>query len=253
MIKHILVLVMVFVILASCKNQTNKKILLTDDFESYPSSENNLGNWTTEGNVKISADNFYSGTKALKLISGEGYTNRAFVNYSNIFPIHGNTFYGSMMLYINEASPNGIHWTMIQGSGKVKNHDYTAAVRFGGQYQKKLMANYDTQGVYSDCWKHSEFVIPEKKWTKYQWYFNGNTNTMKLWVNNILIEELTVTKQGHSCIENDTNNQWLFPEFEKLTIGWVDYQKNGGQRELWIDDVIIWVDQREKIQINGKI
>jgi len=229
-----------FLLIISCKPKKAKEILYTENFEQY--ADNKMGNWLIEGNVTLDSQKAFSGKQSLKLTAGEGYQNRAFIHFNDIFPLAENTFYGSMMLYINEAPPNNIHWTMIQGSGNIKNTNYSAEVRYGGQHQKQLMANYDTKGTKSDCWQHSNFKIPEKEWTKYQWYFNGRTNTMKLWVNDSLINSLVVKEKGSGCIENELKNLWVFPEFDTITLGWVDYEKGGGKKEIWLDDISFWTE-----------
>lgn len=98
------------------------------------------------------------------------------------------------------------------------------------------MANYETIGVKTDCWKHSEVVIPEKRWFNIIWQFDGKINLMKIWVDGKEINELRVKDKGQGCVENDLNGQWMFPVFENVKIGWADYQPNGGTRNLWIDD-----------------
>ena len=217
-----------------------KKILFKDNFEGYTYKKEISKHWTVDGNIKVSDSMSFKGKKSLEFISGEGYKNRAFIHLASVFPLAGNSFYGSMQFYIKEASPNGIHWTMIQASGKIRDKNYKSEVRFGGQHHKQFMANYDTQGVKTDCWQHSKIKIPEGKWTKYQWYFNGTTNTMKLWVDDNLLEDIVIINSGEGCINEDTNGQWNFPIFDTLTLGWVDYQTGGGERKFWIDDVVIW-------------
>ena len=225
---------------AELKIHSEKKILYKDDFEIYENTNQISDHWDVDGNVKITDSMSFSGKKSLQFTSGEGFKNRAFIYLSKIFPLTGNSFYGSMQFYIEEASPNGIHWTMIQASGKVKNKNYTSEVRFGGQHNKQFMANYDTQGLKTDCWQHSTTKIREGKWTKYQWYFNGENNTMKLWVDDILLEDIVIINSGEGCLNDDTNGKWIFPVFDTLSLGWVDYQTGGGKRKFWIDDVVIW-------------
>ena len=143
-------------------------------------------------------------------------------------------------MYVNEASKDGIHWTFLQASGKIKDKDYSAEVRYGGQHYKQFMANYDTKGITTDCWQHSEPKIPEQEWFTITWRFNGETNTMKLWLNDTLIEKITVVDYGEGCLKDELNNKWVFPIFDTLSLGWADYQKGGGQRTVWIDDVVIF-------------
>ena len=132
---------------------------------------------------------------------------------------------------------------MIQSSGKVKGTDFSSEIRYGGQHQKKLMANYDTQGVKSDCWQHSQTKIPEKKWFKLQWHFNGNEDHMQLWLDGVFIESISLEGKGEGCAESGTDGKWKFPVFENVLVGWVDYQTGGGDRNIWIDDIVISTNQ----------
>lgn len=217
-----------------------KTIVFEDDFESGTLTKAPQNPWVVSGHgtVVIDSSNSFSGNKSAYFKSGEGFANRAFLSLSTIFPIQNNAYYGSMQMFVKKAPPNGVHWTMIQSSGTV-DKQYLAAVRYGGQHHQQLMANYDTKGVESDCWQHSTVKIPENRWFKVQWYFNGPENTMQLWIDNQEIDQLKVIGSGEGCVKNGTQNQWVFPAFESLDIGWVDYQKEGGTRHVWIDDVVI--------------
>lgn len=62
---------------------------------------------------------------------------------------------------------------------------------------------------------------------------------MQCAINGEKIYKLTVTNQGEVCAENDLSNQWVFPIFDTLSLDWVDYQTGGGQRTVWIDNIII--------------
>ncbi|MEP6901658.1 MAG: hypothetical protein ABJA66_07900, partial [Actinomycetota bacterium] len=186
----------------------------------------------------VDSEKSHSGRKSVHFISGEQYKNRAFIGLfdKSVFPLKNNRYYGSMYMWIAEASPDGVHWTMLQSSGKVKDKSFSAEIRYGGQHQKQLMANYETNGVKSDCWQHSSVPIPEKRWFKVAWFFDGANNSMKFWLDDKQLDEIAVKDQGNGCISNDLNGKWLFPIFENVQIGWVDYQPNGGERNLWIDD-----------------
>ncbi|MFK8101891.1 MAG: hypothetical protein AB8G15_05185 [Saprospiraceae bacterium] len=235
--RYFLLLILCF----SLACQEEAVILFQDDFESYPLGKITQGPWTTAGAgaIRIDETNAFSGRQAVQFISGEGYANRAFLALETIFPLLGNQYFGKLNMYLETASPDGIHWTMIQSSGKVAGQNFRAEVRYGGQHQKQLMANYDTQGVTSDCWQHAPIPIPEGRWFSLAWEFNGPQNQMKLWLDGKLIEALTIDGRGEGCVENGTQGQWLFPVVEKLSLGWVDYQEGGGTRKLWIDDVVI--------------
>ncbi len=228
--------------IACVNHSVNKNILFEDDFESYAKGSVPDSPWIKTGQGSVLIDNVrsVSGNQSAHFISGESYKNHAFLKLERIFPVEKNQYYGSMHMYVKEASPDGVHWTMLQSSGPVQGENYRSEVRYGGQHNKQLMANYDTVGISSDCWKHSLVKIPEKAWFKVSWFFDGESDTMKIWLNNNLLSEISLSKKGEGCVGHDAKDLWHFPKFENVVIGWVDYQTGGGKRELWIDDVRIW-------------
>lgn len=234
---YIFLLIFTFVF-SACEKKNG--VLFFDDFESYAVGETPGSIWKKSGDGKVFIDDAKSknGKKSVHFISGETYKNRAFIGIfdDKIFPLKGNKYYGKMFMYVDEASPDGVHWTMLQSSGKVFGKTFSAEIRYGGQHQKRLMANYETRGVKSDCWQHSTVKIPERKWFKLEWFFDGENRLMKVWLDDVLLDELTVKNKGAGCADNDLNGEWFFPVFENVEIGWVDYQPNGGTRNVWIDD-----------------
>ena len=70
-------------------------------------------------------------------------------------------------------------------------------------------------------------------------FFDRKLNNAKLWIDGKLVHELNANDIDKGCLANDNNQKWTFPIFEQLTLGWVDYQKGGGSRKIWIDDVIL--------------
>ncbi|WP_299683026.1 hypothetical protein [uncultured Tenacibaculum sp.] len=232
--------ILVLLCLSSCKEFQNQ-IILEDDFETYRVGQTTFFPWETSGNGTMEIDSLkhVSGNKSLKFISGEGYDNRAFLSFSSEKLMKLDEYYGSLKMFVEEASPNGVHWTMIQTSGKTAQ-GFHAEVRYGGQHHKCLMANYDTNPIKSDCWDHTKVKIPENEWFVVNWYVNRKTNNMQLWINEELVHDLKEHQSfDKGCLENGNNGEWSFPVFEKVTLGWVDYQKGGGNRKVWIDDVTL--------------
>ncbi len=231
--------ILLVLLMTSCKSDGD--LTFNDSFEYYEVGTAPLGPWSTsgKGTVKIDTTKSYTGNQSVYFESGEGYSNRAFLRLEGtpLFPFMYNRITGSFYIWLDEASPDGIHWTMVQATGPVKSANYKSEVRYGGQHNQRFMANYDTKGKKTDCWHHSATTIPEKQWTKIGWQFDGRNQTMKFWLNDILIEDLTVQGQGQGCVSEDLDGQWVFPVFEELMIGWVDYQTGGGTRRFWIDDV----------------
>jgi len=231
---------LICILLAFCACDAKRSILFSDDFESYAEGEIPAAPWSKSGGGKVFVDasKSHRGKKSVHFISGEQYKNRAFIGLfdKGIFPLRKNRYYGQMFMWIDEASPDGVHWTMLQSSGKVAGKSFSAEIRYGGQHQKRLMANYETNGIKSDCWQHSGVQLPEKRWVKITWFFDGGKNLMRLWLDDKPLDEIAVKDKGEGCVSNDLEGKWLFPVFENVQIGWVDYQPNGGERNVWIDD-----------------
>jgi hypothetical protein len=219
--------------------------LFCDDFESYTGTPDMP--WTinkNEGNVVIDGAQHRSGANAVKFTTtGAKAYQQAFISLTKPFPIASNAFYGRMMIYATKAANDGVHWTMIQGEGSVTTPAIErAVVRYGGQHQQTMMANYDSNPLKSDCWRHSATKMPEGKWACMEWYFEGATNTQKFWLDGKAIDDLTVVEKGEGCLAHDTEDKWLFPQFKKVSLGWESYQTDDA-REVWIDDVAIGTTQ----------
>lgn len=220
--------------------------LICDDFESYTGTP--AGPWkvtkTDFGNVSIDSTQHRSGTKAVKFTTTGGmapdkYYQLAYISAEKIFPVANNAFYGRMMYYVTKAANDGVHWTMIEGEGPATAQGISnALVRYGGQQQQRLMANYDSTGKKSDCWQHSATKIPEAQWACMEWYFDGATNTQKFWLDGKAIADLTVIEEGDGCLSQDTGGKWIYPSFTRLNLGWGTYVKDD-PREAWIDDVAV--------------
>ena len=241
-------LILIVIIFSSCK-ELNNNIIISDTFEDYSVIKTNFSPWKVSGAGKVSIDTtkFVTGGKSIKFISGERYKDRAFISFQNDDLKILDEYYGQLKMYVEEASPNGIHWTMIQTSGKTEQ-GFHAEVRYGGQHNKRLMANYDTNPIKTDCWDHTKFKIPEQEWFVVDWYVNRKTNNMKLWINEELVHELkSDISFDKGCLKNDNNGVWTFPVFEKVTLGWVDYQTGGGTRTIWIDDIVLSKERVENI------
>ncbi|HET9955876.1 MAG TPA: hypothetical protein VFQ61_15305 [Polyangiaceae bacterium] len=224
-----------------------KGALICDDFEAY--TDRPAGPWklsTNNGTVAIDTTRHASGSKSVKFsTTGANSYQRAYIGIEGTpFPLSGNAFYGRMLIYVTQAANDGVHWTMIQADGPVAAQGVTnAQVRYGGQHMQRLMANYDSAGKKSDCWKHSQTKMPEGKWACMQWYFDGASNTQKFWLDGAAIDDLTVTGTGEGCLNHDLNDTWYFPQsFEKAYVGWESYQKDDA-REVWIDDVALGLTQ----------
>jgi hypothetical protein len=192
--------------------------------------------------VAVDTTHASSGTKAVRFTTdgGTGTYRRAFISIEGapVFPVAGNVFYGRMLVWLTAAPAGSVHWTNIQGEGPVPNMNFRAYSRYGGQLQKRLMANYETQGVASDCWQHSATTMPEGRWTCMEWRFNGPNNEMNFWLDGVSLLDLTVIARGSGCIAQGTAGNWYSPTYDTVRLGWEHYQQSIAH-DLWIDDVAL--------------
>lgn len=153
--------------------------------------------------------------------------------------------WGRMMIKTAAAPNDGVHWTNIEGQGPVPGKNYRALIRYGGQHMGRLMANYETQGVGSDCWHHSQQAMPTGEWACMEWQFDAANDTMRFYLNGTEVADLTVlgqTKTTAECVSGEAGGKWEFPEFDKLSLGLELYQ-NDPARTLYIDDVALGTER----------
>ena len=218
--------------------------LVCDDFESYPANGPPGGPWkvtTNGGGIVIDSQHAHSGTHAVHVSIAGGTTayQQAFISVgAPIFPVAGNVVYGRLAMWLTAAPTQTTHWSNVWGSGPVGGMSFSAVARYGGQYSPKLMANYDTNGVASDCWQHSATAIPVQRWACFEWRFDGPKEEMEFWLDGTAITDLTVMGQGQGCISNGTNGKWDLPTFDLMAMGWEHYQASD-PIDMWIDDAAL--------------
>lgn len=220
--------------------------LLCDDFEGHPSGVAPGAPWTTvtsnTGTVAVDETRAFSGVRSVKVTTDgtNGFTRALLANSgAPVFPLPGNVMHGRMMFYMDQAANDGVHWTHVEGRGPLPGQNgVTALYRYGGQHQQRLMANYETSGLSTDCWHHSQTTIPTGAWACMEWMFDGPNDRMRFWIDGTEITDLDVMGSGMGCIGNDLSGQWPAPDFEEIRVGWESYQ-NDAPREAWIDDVIV--------------
>jgi hypothetical protein len=234
--------------------------LFCDDFEGYAAGPAPGGSWTSQlngGTVAVDTTQFRSGAKSVKFTTpARAGGKTAFLRLASpsVFPVTGNVFYGRMMFRLESAPTTSVHWTFIEAGGTVVGQTYHALYRYGGQLPvmqgaafigSQFIANYDTPDWYSgtgpgsDCWRHANrTVVPVGTWSCVEWRFDGPNNDMRMWLDDVALNDLTVTGAGQGCVNAPANYTWAAPTFDHLELGW-DSSQTDTARTIWIDDVVV--------------
>ena len=100
------------------------------------------------------------------------------------------------------------------------------------------VANYETNGRFTDCWKHSQTALPLKKWACMEWRFDSTADEMRFWLDGKELADLKVNQRGEGCLGQDLGGRWRAPKFSRMSFGWESYQ-NDGPQTVWIDDAAV--------------
>lgn len=203
--------------------------------------------WTADvngGAVEVSSERAFSGDRSVHISNTAGAYKRAYMSITGapVFPSAGAEMYGRMMMWLDVAPRDGVHWTFIQGEGDAEADSYRIFYRYGGQHQGKMMANFETEGVSSDCWSHSATVTPTKTWSCLEWRFNTTTDEMQFWLDGTEVTDLHIQGQGNAgtgCVNSGWTQGWPAPgAFDALRLGLEKYQDDG-VLDMWVDDVAV--------------
>lgn len=208
--------------------------------------------WRTSAqNATVNVDEMqaFSGSKAVHVNAPQAGTyHRGYFaldqgSSAGIFPAVATEMYGRAMVYLPVLPNADVHWTFIQGEGRAADNTHNALYRYGGQHQNgaQLMANYETtDGVATDCWDHSESLLPVAEWTCVEWHFVVASNEMQFWLNGTELSDIHVTGMGEGCGGDALDGQWLAPPaFQTLYLGWEHYQQTMNPIDLWMDDIVV--------------
>jgi hypothetical protein len=218
-----------------------------DDFESYDAGSPPGHPWTAgqnNGSVRVTAAKGHLSEKSVYVTTNDGgasYKQAYFSLTAPFFP--KSEFYGRVWLYLTAVPTQTTHWTNIQGEGFLSDAGtdagfVRATVRYGGQYSPRIMANYDSTELASDCWQHSMTGMPTGRWSCFEWHYKEDGNLMELWVDSTPLTDVTVMGMGQGCINHGLNDKWILPVFDTLRLGWEHYQVSD-PIEMWMDDVAL--------------
>jgi len=132
--------------------------------------------------------------------------------------------FGRMFQKVEKLPTRKMHWTSIEMVGPLANGN-NALLRFGGEYDN-FMDNYVANG--GETAKMSKTPVPINEWTCIEWEYDNSNDTMRMWSDEQLISDIEVV--------SDPN--WVHPKYQKIYVGWQNYQPNlVVPMNVWIDDV----------------
>jgi hypothetical protein len=222
---------------------------ICDSFEDRAPGDPPGGVWKVEtsgsATVRVSDTRAYGGgTRSVKITTpAAGYQHGMFVaSGAPLFgapSTAGTTLYGRMMVWLENPAANGVHWTMLAGEGPIAGQSGVRGMnRYGGQHMGKLSANFESSGKKSDCWQHSQTVMPIGRWACFAWKLEGPKNEMQIALDGDDIADLKVGEKGQGCIGHDFQDIWTPPTFERAVIGWESYQQDAAHT-MYVDDVVL--------------
>lgn len=222
--------------------------LLCDDFESYATGAPPDGAWsasTSRATIAVDETRAFSGARAVRFVTegGDGTYRRAYITTAGapVFPAASDVLFGRMMIYV-AALPGSrrVHWTNVQAEGPIPGMDgVTALYRYGGMNDDRWLANYETRGAQSDCWRNSAAAMEAGRWTCMEWRFSRSEDRMQLWIDGVAIDDVEVTGTGDGCVHADVwDGHWYGGVWDRISLGWEHYQQSIAH-DVWIDDVAL--------------
>lgn len=225
-----------------------------DSFEDDSPGALPGGGWTVEQwgepSIRIDGEEAYLGRQSVKITAKGRETAFISLKGAPLFPLGNNVMYGRAMMKLESTPEKRVHWTIIEGKGTAAEGGHVVEYRYGGAKPidkdgvytgSRLMANYETpKGPRTDCWHvaRNRTVMPTGRWVCLAWAFDGPENSMKLWLDGKLQDDLSVNGTGQGCMGAAADYRWQAPIFDRINLGWETY-KEDEPRTVWIDDVAI--------------
>lgn len=222
--------------------------IFCDDFESYDVGGPPGGPWevsASRATVAIDQARATSGSRAVHIATegGDGTYRRGYITLAGapVFPVPDDTLHGRMMIYAAQLPGIGerVHWTNVQAEGPIRGMEsITALYRYGGMNDDRWLANYETRGAGSDCWRNSDVAMQAARWVCMEWRFSEPEDRMQLWIDGVEITDAAVTERGDGCVDDTWDGHWYGGAWERIHLGWEHYQQSIAH-DVWIDDVVI--------------
>lgn len=251
---------------SSCEGGT---FLFCEDFEALSDGAATSAQWTIAQSTGASAvieatpnANTIAktlGNKALhlRIVEADGGGGFSFLLPNN-FAAPNNSFFGRVWVWVDNVpnAPDFAHFTLVEGVGKVDNA--TVFVRpIGGQFipaqflnpgEPTVMYGAGSDGGVTGDWTDWDPSAPTeaKKWTCLEWQIDPTDNNMRVFIDGVAKDALTVSTKDHNNRSGNkaTNGalDFVIPAaFDQFKIGWQLYQGGGNLKtqDLWFDGMAL--------------
>ncbi|MDN3024471.1 hypothetical protein [Streptomyces sp. S.PB5] len=226
---------------ASATPHPHNRTLARETFDRLPLGPVTSGRgWTADtagGSLSVVAGSGGQGRELRVHTDGNG---RAFLVFDQLAP-PGNSFWARMRLRVDAfpIAPDWAHWTIAEASGS----DSPTLVRpLGGQYAPTDHGNF--WGVGSDLgptgdwtsWKTSAPAVAGT-WQCVEFHLDATDNRVTVYFDRVEQTDLTVSTKEHG----GTGDDFVFPDFEKLKLGWQLYQADPdpSSYDIRLDDIVV--------------
>lgn len=192
---------------------------------------------TSDGTLTVAPSSTGQGRELRIRTEGNG---RAFLVFDRP-ATPGNSYWARMRLRIDAfpTAPDWAHWTVAEASGS----DSPTLVRpLGGQYAPTDNGNF--WGVGSDLgptgdwtsWKTSAPAVAGT-WQCLEFRLDATDNRVTVYFDGVEQSDLTVSTKNHG----GTSDDFVFPTFDKLKLGWQLYQAdpNPSSYDIRMDDIAL--------------
>ncbi|MFF7169980.1 hypothetical protein ACIP8U_29735 [Streptomyces pseudovenezuelae] len=196
--------------------------------------------WSTDskdGTLTVVPSSKGHGRELLIHTEGNG---RAFLVFDELSP-PGNSLWGRVRLRVGgfPTAPDWAHWTIAEASGAGSP---TLVRPLGGQFAPTDAGNF--WGVGSDLgptgdwtsWKTSAPAVAGK-WQCAEFHLDATDNRVTVYLDGVRQSELTVSTKEHGGTADD----FVFPAFDKLKLGWQLYQADPtpSSYDIRMDDIAL--------------
>jgi hypothetical protein len=204
-----------------------------DDFEAYTPG-GGFGPWTqngTSGTLEVDAAHVFSGAQSVHFEVTPGGNRRVQLQRTGapLFPATNNSFWGRVMVWgtnlpmKSNTEDKNVHFDVIQANSSSEPGEYRVAG------MGNVLLNYEPH----DCYYGTNKLIPEDRWACWEWLFDGTNNVIEFYIDGQL--QARVQSKGQGCVDG-TDSVWDAPTFNRLRMGWINYQSMAETTELWMDD-----------------